>query len=142
MTMIPNKNVATHRRAFRLRPRGLSDGCWEFQPAPCRRRWPIVPKGHRENSPAFQRRDSRHPSPSPEGTPEWPCGLVLQPSLRDSVSRHADPALKCRAILECSFGTIVAIGKPETFNIQHSTPNAQLTRVGRIVGCSMLNVEC
>ena len=47
---------------------------------------PFVPKGHRENSPAFQRREETPVRPSPEGTAELsgtfsavPSGLVLHP---------------------------------------------------------------
>jgi hypothetical protein len=62
-----------------------------------------VPQGHSENSPAFERRGLTLSPTSPAGTAE--NGVSFQPSLRDSILPPTFPALKCRAIFDCSFGT-------------------------------------
>src|SRR5687768_12394238 len=67
---------------------------------------PFIPKGHHENSPAFQPRGPMGMRLSPEGTVEWIRRLQVQPSLRDSFFVRRDPALKRRAIVGSPFGTI------------------------------------
>jgi hypothetical protein len=62
-----------------------------------------VPPGQYDNSPAFQRRVSGDVAKSPAGTAE--TKRHFHPSLRDLIFSQLIPALKCRAILVCSFGT-------------------------------------
>jgi hypothetical protein len=62
-----------------------------------------IPQGHFENCPAFKRRGLTVLQTSPAGTTE--NGGSFQPSLRDSTFFQLIPALKCRAILDGSFGT-------------------------------------
>jgi zinc protease len=53
-----------------------------------------VPKGHNENSPAFQRRDYVAAEPSPEGTNDVVWRGQFQPSLRDSARFRIQPGVK------------------------------------------------
>jgi hypothetical protein len=71
-----------------------------------------VPKGHFENSPAFERRGLTVSQQVPQGRlkkrlPRRSLGEdgFFQPSLRDSGFSQPVPALKCRAIFDGSFGT-------------------------------------
>jgi len=60
----------------------------------------LVPKGHRESSPEFQRRETVLDGPSPEGTVEWigwesdVFEIEVQPSLRDSSAWPCEPSVK------------------------------------------------
>ena len=67
----------------------------------------LVPEGHRENSPAFQRWVEAGRQASPGGTTEnWVSISGFLSSLRDSGGRQPrDPALKRWAIVECPSGT-------------------------------------
>src|SRR5438445_2516124 len=61
------------------------------------------PGGTHENSPAFQRWDACHANTSPEGTAERRCRRVLvQPSLRDSISIDHDPGVETPGIIGMS----------------------------------------
>ena len=67
----------------------------------------LVPEGHRENSPAFQRWVEAGRQASPGGTTEnWVSISGFLPSLRDSGGRQPrDPAFQRWAIVECPSGT-------------------------------------
>jgi len=54
----------------------------------------LVPKGHNENSPAFQRRDCDRNEPSPEGTTEGVRGIQFEPSLRGLMRVWIKPCVK------------------------------------------------
>jgi len=55
----------------------------------------IVPEGHRESSPAFQRREGRAKDLSPEGTAERETvRAIYQPSLRDLVWSDIRPSVE------------------------------------------------
>ena len=69
----------------------------------------FVPKGHPENSPAFQRRVQGHTWPSPEGTAELvsqipPLGRPFGTAMIDDWF----PALKRRAIVDHPSGMMLA----------------------------------
>ncbi|SRR5260370_41411412 len=75
--------------------------------------WKVVPEGHNENSPAFQRRDEANRRTSPAGTAEiMRPKSRIQPSLRDSKPSALFPALKRRAIFAKSLRDNHARRKP------------------------------
>ena len=63
----------------------------------------LIPKGHNENSPAFQRRDEVLTMASPEGAIENARQSGVRPSLRDLTSSRTKPSVKtlgyCRLFL-------------------------------------------
>src|ERR1041385_449780 len=91
MRVYSDQNSATKTESLRLNPNAFR----EFERV-------FVPEGHRESSPAFQRREHVGCGASPEGTVETPFPFAFQPSLRDSNRRGCEPSVETRGYCRLS----------------------------------------